>query len=124
MEDFEPRGDTVDLGFIRISLVAMLRVDYREQLENKSLEMTLARTLVIIRKLVRTNLQWGFPCSSAGKESACSAGDLGSISGSGRSLGEGNGNSLQYPCLENLMDREAKESGTHIVRTDGNLYVF
>ena len=53
LEDFEPRGDTVDLGFIRISLVAMLRVDYREQLENKSLEMTLAWTLVIIRKLVK-----------------------------------------------------------------------
>lgn len=36
LEDFEPRGDRIDLGFIRISLVAMLRVDYREQLENKS----------------------------------------------------------------------------------------
>jgi len=37
----------------------------------------------------------GFPRSSVGKESACSAGDLGSISGSGRSPGEGNGNPLQ-----------------------------
>lgn len=36
LEDFEPRGDIIDLGFIRIFLVAMLRVDYREQLENKS----------------------------------------------------------------------------------------
>ena len=35
------------------------------------------------------------------------AGDLGSIPGSGRSPGEGNGNPLQYPCLENSMDREA-----------------
>ena len=41
------------------------------------------------------------------KASACSAGDLGSIPGLGRSPGEGNGNSFQYPCLENLMDRGA-----------------
>ena len=41
------------------------------------------------------------------EESACSAGDLGSIPGLGRSPGEGNGNPLQYPCLENHVDREA-----------------
>ena len=41
------------------------------------------------------------------KESACSAGDSGSVSGSGRSSGEGNGNPLQYSCLENSMDRGA-----------------
>jgi len=50
---------------------------------------------------------WGFPGSSDGKESACSAGDLGSIPGSGRSPGEGNGSPLQYLCLENSMDRRA-----------------
>ena len=49
----------------------------------------------------------GFPCGSAGKESAGNAGELGSISGLGRSPGEGNGNPLQYPCLENILDREA-----------------
>ena len=38
----------------------------------------------------------GFPCSSVGKESACNAGDSGSILGLGRSPGEGNGNPLQY----------------------------
>ena len=43
----------------------------------------------------------GFPGGSAGKESACSAGDLGSIPGSGRSPGGGHGNPLQYSCLEN-----------------------
>ena len=43
--------------------------------------------------------------SSVGKESACSARDLGSIPGSGRSPGERNGYPLQYPCLENPMDR-------------------
>ena len=45
-----------------------------------------------------------FPPSSDGKASAYNAGDLGSIPGSGRSPGEGNGNPLQYPCLENPMD--------------------
>ena len=45
-----------------------------------------------------------FPGASDGKESAYNAGDLGSIPGSGRSPGEGNGNPLQYPCLENPTD--------------------
>ena len=44
---------------------------------------------------------------SEGKESACNAGDPGSITGSGRSPREGNGNPLQYSCLENSMDRGA-----------------
>ena len=55
----------------------------------------------------------GFPCSSLGKESACSAGDLGSIPGLGRSPGEGNGDPLQYPRLENLMDRGAWGAAAH-----------
>ena len=50
---------------------------------------------------------WSFPGGSAGKETAHNARDLGSIPGLGRSPGEGNGKSLQYSCLENLMGREA-----------------
>ena len=50
----------------------------------------------------------GFPCRSDGKESVCNAGDLGLIPGSGRSPGEGNGNPLQYSCLENPMNRGAR----------------
>ena len=49
----------------------------------------------------------GFPGGSVGKKSACNAGDPGSIPGLGRSPGEGNGNPLQYSCLENFMDRGA-----------------
>ena len=45
----------------------------------------------------------GFPCGSAGKESACNAGDLGSVPGLGRSPGEGKGYPLQYSGLENSM---------------------
>ena len=47
----------------------------------------------------------GSPGGSDGKESACNAGDLGSIPGSGKSPGEGNGYPLQYVCLGNAMDR-------------------
>ena len=54
-----------------------------------------------------------FPSGSVGKESACNAGDPGLIPGSGRSPGEGNGNPLQYSCLENSMDREAGQAAVH-----------
>ena len=49
----------------------------------------------------------GFPGGSDGKESACNAGDLGSILRLERFPEEGQGNPLQYACLENLMDRGA-----------------
>ena len=49
----------------------------------------------------------GFPGGSDSKASACNAGDLDLIPGLGRFPGEGNGNPLQYPCLENSIDREA-----------------
>ena len=47
---------------------------------------------------------WGFPCGSAGKESTCNVGDLGSIPGLGRSPAEGKGYPLQYSGPENSMD--------------------
>ena len=47
---------------------------------------------------------WGFPGGSEVKASACKGGDLGSIPGLGRSPGEGNGNPLQYSCLQNPVD--------------------
>ena len=61
------------------------------------------------RKILRLYLItiWGFPGGSDGKASAYNAGDPGSIPGSGRSPGEGNGNPLQYSCLENPMDQGA-----------------
>ena len=51
-----------------------------------------------------TPVFWGIPCGSAGKESTCKVGDLGSIPGLGRSPGEGKGYPLQYSGLENSMD--------------------
>ena len=62
----------------------------------------------------------GFSGSSVGKEIACSAGDLGSIPGSGRSSGEGNGNPLQYPRLGNPMDRGAYWATVHGVARVGH----
>ena len=55
----------------------------------------------------------GFPGGSDGKESACNAGDLGSTPGLGRSPGEGNGNPLQYSCLETSMNRGAWQATVH-----------
>ena len=61
---------------------------------------------------------WGFPGGWDGKESACNAGDLGSIPRSGRSPETGNGYSLQYSCLENSMDRGAWRAAVHGVATE------
>ena len=56
------------------------------------------------RERLPTSVFLGFPGVSAGKESTCNGGDLGSIPGLGRSAGEGKGYPLQYPGLENSMD--------------------
>ena len=57
----------------------------------------------------------GLPCGLEGKESACNAGDPGSIPASGRSSGEGNDNPLQYSCLENPIDRGTWQAMVHWV---------
>ena len=54
-----------------------------------------------------------FPSGSDGKAPAYNVGDPGSIPGSGRSPGEGNGNLLQYSCLENPTDRGAWQAAVH-----------
>ena len=56
---------------------------------------------------------WDFPGGSVVRNPPASAADAGSIPGLGRSPGEGNGNPLQYPCLENCMDREAWQAAVH-----------
>ena len=70
-------------------------------------------TQIFLVKLKVITLRMGFPDGSDGKVSACNARDLGSVPGSGRSPGEGNGNPLQYSCLENSMDREAWQASVH-----------
>ena len=64
-------------------------------------------------KLTISILKDGFPGDSVVKNPSANAGDLGSISGSGRSPGGGNGNPLQYSCLGNPMDRGALWATIH-----------
>ena len=85
-------------------------------------EDTMVNCMLICKDIVHQELNGGlrntvrgreFPGSSVSKESTCSAGDLGLIPGLGRSPGEGNGKPLEYPCLENLMDRGASWAAVH-----------
>ena len=67
-----------------------------------------------MHKVIGYSIEFGhFPGGSDGKESACNAGDWGSIPGWGRFLGGGNGHSLQYSCLGNSMDRGAWWAAVH-----------
>ena len=68
--------------------------------------------------------QLGFPGGSDGKESACNAGDQGSISGWKRSPGEGNGYPLQYSCLENPMDRGDWRATVHGVTRIRHAFLY
>ena len=70
-----------------------------------------SRQLLLIHS---DSVKMGFPGGSAGKESPCNAGDLGSIPGLGRSPGEGNGNLLQYSGLENSMECIVHEVSSNI----------
>ena len=69
--------------------------------------------LYIFHVCISVYTDMGFPGGSAGKESVCNAGDLGSIPGLGRSPVDGNGNPLQYSCLGNPVDREAWQATVH-----------
>ena len=77
---------------------------YIEHLKLLKCYQSLIKCILMIRFPQHT---LGFPCGSYDKQSTCSAGDPGSIPGSWRSPGEGNGYPLQYSCLENSMDRGA-----------------
>ena len=57
---------------------------------------------------------------SGGRESACNAGDQGSVPGLGRSTGEGNGNPRPYSCLENSMDRGACQATVMVLQRVGH----
>ena len=79
----------------------MLRILGSSQKNSFKSSVMLRASLVISIYLI------GFPGGSDGKESACNAGDPGSIPKLERSPGEGNGYPLQYSCLQNSMDRRA-----------------
>ena len=67
------------------------------------------------RVLTVISTAWGVPGDSDGKESACNAGDVGLIPGSGRSSGGGHGNPFRDSCLENPLDRGAWWATVHRV---------
>ena len=75
--------------------------------------LTLTPSVAIIRVRPLKRCVPGFPGGSDGTETACTAGELGSIPGSGRSPGGGSGNPLQYSCLENPVDRGAWQATVH-----------
>ena len=85
------------------------------QKQENALESGIPFQCVLSSYTLMQSCMWhmDFPGDSDGKESACNAGDMGLIPGSRRSPGEGNGNSLQYSCLENLWTEEP--DGLHIV---------
>ena len=67
------------------------------------------------------NVEKGLPWLLCGKESACQAGDVGSIPDLGRSPEEGNGKPLQNSCLGNPMDREAWQATVHRVTKESDM---
>ena len=99
-----PAGDTITN---RNSKKEMKNANFPKHLQDAlppvSLSVTTATFLHSNNNLFPTDL----PGGSGGKASACNAGDPGLIPGLGRSSGEGNGNPLQYSCLENPVDRGA-----------------
>ena len=97
------------VGYLHVCYV-MLKIPSLPILELQGGNVLLRFYTACLGPLIR-----GFPGGSEVKASACNAGDLGSIPGSGRSPGEGNGNPLQYSCLENPMDRGAWWATVHRV---------
>ena len=88
--------------------------DYHSRFSYKLLDVPLFFSdLVKYLAKFSTSVGMGFPGSSVVKNPPANAGDSGSVSGLGRSSGEGNGNPLQYPCLENPMDRGAWQATVH-----------
>ena len=91
-----------------------LLMKVKEEHEKVGLKLNIQKTKIM------ASGKWGFPGGSEVKASACNVGDLGSILGWGRSRGEGNGNPLQYSCLENPMDEGAWWATVHGVGKESN----
>ena len=117
----------LSMGFSRQEHWSRLPFPPTGDLPNPGMELTSLMSPVLVGEFFTTSTTWGinkgrsfenefwmdFPGGSEVKSSACNAGDLGSIPGSGRSPGEGNGNPLQYSCLENPRDGGAWWATVH-----------
>ena len=85
-----------------------LLMKVKEESKKAGLKLNIQKTKIMEPgPMISWQIEGEFPHSSVGKESACNAGDPGSISGLGRSPGEGNGNPFHYSCLGSPMDRGA-----------------
>ena len=93
-------------SFFRCSAFFMVQLSHPCMTTGKTMVLTRWTFVSKVMSLL-LNMLSSFPCGSDGKVSACNAGDMGLIPGSGRSPGEGNGNPLQYYCLEDPMDKGA-----------------
>ena len=102
MEDIEENFKTV---YLRVSEIILMKL---EQDAIKEINSEIKNEFLQIKNKRNRLPRW-----LSGKESACNAGDADSVPGSRRSPGEGNGNPLQYFCLENLMDSEAWQATVH-----------
>ena len=92
----------------------MVHLSYSYMTIRKTIALTIQTFVSKVMSLLFNMLsRFGFPGGSEVKASACNVGDLGLIPGLGRSLGEGNGNPLQYSCLENPMDGGAWWTTVH-----------
>ena len=116
MRKHELEGPRCFFSYVKwVSLLAQSRIRLQRRSLVRSLgqedplEEDMATYSSTAWRILPTEELGGFPggSESGGKESACNAGDLGSIPGLGRSPGEGNGNPHQDYCLENPMDRGA-----------------
>ena len=97
-------------GSLNIKRLLLIKENQLSQVKEFSalLYMGRCKRLNSLKSFIHIRLSYlGFPGGSDSKASACNAGDPGLIPGLGRSPGEGNGNPLQYSCLENPMDRGA-----------------
>ena len=98
--------DPLERGMATHSSILTWRIRWAEEPGGLQSMGSQSRTRL---KRLSSSIAQGFPGGSDGEKSACSAGDP----GSGRPLGEGNGNPLQYSCLENPRDREAWQAIVH-----------
>ena len=89
------------------------------QMVSKMMVMAVMILVKVMVVFIEMTVIMGFPGGSDGKESACNVGDPGSIPGSKRSPGDGNGYPLQYSCSENFMDRRDLCATVHGVSKSG-----
>ena len=91
----------------------MVNIYFPENKTSFKQKMSMIKKITILKQKSKTKVKPSYPHSSVGKESACNVGDLGSISGMGRSPREGNGRPVLYYCLENPMDRGVWRAKIH-----------